>query len=299
MSEYSRVSDKICKSAVIDEISTGISNVEKEISDVYNNITGLDSPRNCFLYGDSIGNFESLLAVINDSLAKLKEKFSYFETGLEDIENTSSQQINEIEIPSIHSSELHNVEFSTPTVSTPPPVNITIPSGQQNPTPVNQTVPSEQQNPISENPVSQENTDSSIETQVQFEENNLESQVMSDNLQNSNEELIASSNEGDLPNNESNLFSDDSFDIEFEESDELSFPEVNSNEEVPISESLNNTTESLNNQKVEKDESSGGFNTALAGGIAAAIGAVGAGAAFAYSNMKKKEEKDDDSRRGE
>lgn len=299
MSEYSRVSDKICKSAVIDDISTGISNAEKEISDVYNNMTGLDSPRSCFLYGDSISNFENLILGINQSLVKLREKLSYFETGFEDIENSSSQQINEIEIPSIHSAELHNIEFSTPTVSTPSPVNIAIPSGQQNPTPENSTISSEQQTAIPENPVNQETIDSNIDTQIQFEENNTEPQVMSNNLQNSDEGLIASSNEDDLTNNESNFYSDDSFDFEFKENDELSSPEVNSNEEVPISESFNNTTESLNNQKVEKDESSGGFNGALVGGIAAAIGAVGAGAAFAYSNMKKNEEKDDDSRRGE
>ncbi len=285
MNEYSRVSDKVCKSTVIDEISTDISYTEKEIADVHNNILGLNSPRNCFLYGDSIENFESLLVGINQSLVKLNERFSYFDEGLEEIETSSSQQINEIEVPTIHSAELHNFEFSIPSTNT---------------NPSNTTITHEQQNPIYENTTNQEDTSVNYETQVQMEQDNFESQVMSNSLQEDSDELFASNDDNDVNNisDDSDLSNNDSYNIEFEDSDELSFPEVDVKEDAPFFDNVGATTGS-DTKNVKKDESSGGFNAALAGGIAAAIGAVGAGAAFAYSNMKKDEEKDDESQRGD
>lgn len=281
MSKYYRVSYKICKSTVIDEISSCISNTKKEISDVHNNIVGLNSPRNCFLYGDSIEDFENLLVSINQALVKLNEKFSYFVTGLEEIENSSSQQINEIEIPTIHNAELHNVEFSVPPVSDSDHLD----------TPISY----EQQNPIYENFENQDDTSTNFDSNVQLEENNMDQEVMSDTLQDSNnDELIVSSRDSD--NNYSDLSNNDSFNIEFENSDELSFPEVEIKEDEPV---LDNVSTPSNTQKTEHVESNNGINATLVGGIAAAIGAVGAGAAFTYSNKKKDEEKDDDSQRGD
>ncbi len=286
MSEYYRVSDKICKSSVIDDINTSISDTEKDISDIHNNISSLSSPRNCFLYGNSIENFENLLVTINQTLVKLNERFSYFDTGLEEIENTSSQQINEIEIPTIHNAELHNVEFSIPSVTVSPTTS----------NPVINTPVASQPSPSFSNTLESTNNGMNYENQEQVVENNSSTSVMNENIQENNEEVTLS-NEEELINDDSIQFSDeasndDSYDIEFKDEVELSFPET---------EVKDNTTEvnsSVDTQS-EKEESGGGFNAALVGGIAAAVGAVGAGAAYAFSNMKKDEEKDSDSKRGE